>query len=240
MRRSRSSAISGETGIGLSKVTLGKPHARVSRPVAERQVLGAGTRRPCRRPGSRAVVHEDELGGRLLAVRGLRRGGRGSHDHPLRGRSVQPAWSLGMPRSRRGTFGRRRSVGRAWARNRRRESRLRRRGLPRRGRCWREPGTGRSSTVSETSSGMHRLRARAVGMLIDWRERPLDRALAAERAAVTLDMRFELGAVLAEVVETGYTAKSPSAQSDFPSMRSQTSSRSRSAESPVLPRAVRS
>ena len=75
MQRSRSSAISGEIGIGFSNVRFGNVHARVAGPVAERQVLQRALAALVADRAVERVVDEDELEHRLLALGGLVRGG---------------------------------------------------------------------------------------------------------------------------------------------------------------------
>ena len=83
MQRSRSSAISGEIGIGFSKRALREGHARVAGPVAEGQVLQRALAALVADGAVERVVDEDELERRVLALGRLRRGARGLDDHPV-------------------------------------------------------------------------------------------------------------------------------------------------------------
>ena len=77
MQRSRSSAIVGEIGIGLSKVRFGKEHSRPAGAEAERQVLERAFAALVAVGTVERVVQEDELEDRVLALGRLgARGGR--------------------------------------------------------------------------------------------------------------------------------------------------------------------
>ena len=83
MQRSRSSAISGETGIGFSSVILENVIRVVARPVAEGQVLQRALAALVADRAVERMVDEDELERRVLALGGLLRGGRRLHDHAV-------------------------------------------------------------------------------------------------------------------------------------------------------------
>ena len=83
MQRSRSSAISGEIGIGFSKVSFGKRHPRRAGPVPERQVLQRALAALVADRAVERVVDEDELERRVLPLRCLGGGRRGPHHHPV-------------------------------------------------------------------------------------------------------------------------------------------------------------
>ena len=98
MQRSRSSAISGEIGIGFSNVRFGNVMRVLPGPVAERQVLQRALAALVADRAVERVVDEDELERRVLALGGLLRGARGAcTTMPSCAVSVQPAWSFGIP-----------------------------------------------------------------------------------------------------------------------------------------------
>ena len=120
----------------LLERALRERHARVARPVAERQVLQRALAALVADGAVERVVDEDELERRVLALGGLRRRARGLHDHAvLRASACSRPAASASPRPRRGTCGRRRPAARAAARSRRRESRSRPPQPSRRSRC---------------------------------------------------------------------------------------------------------
>ena len=76
----------GRDGDRLVERHLGEGHARRARPVSEREVLQRALAALVADRAVERMVDEDELEGRLLAVRRLRGCSGGAHDHPFRGR----------------------------------------------------------------------------------------------------------------------------------------------------------
>ena len=113
---------------------LREGHARVPRPVPERQILERALAALVADRAIERMVDEDELERRLLALGRLRRCRARLDHHPVVDgqRAGRPAAS-GSPRSRRGTCGTRPPAGRAAARSRTPGSRCPRPGPPRRG-----------------------------------------------------------------------------------------------------------